>query len=75
MVEAATTAVRHDVRLKAKYERLSVRIGKMKAKVAIARTMTEIIWHMLTNDTEYRTKNEGLVKRKMQRIRTRAIQH
>ena len=75
MVEAAITAVRYDIRLKTKYERLSVRIGKMKAKVAIARTMTEIIWYMLTNETEYRTKNEGLVKRKMQRIRTRAIQH
>lgn len=74
MVEAATTAVRYDARLKAKYERLSVRIGRMKARVAIARTMTEIVWHMLNDGTEYRTKNEGLVNRKMQRIRRRAEQ-
>ncbi len=51
MVEAVITAVRYDIRLKTKYERLSVRIGRMRAKVAIARTMTEIIWHMLTNET------------------------
>ena len=51
MVEAATTAVRYDPRLKAKYEKLSARIGKMKAKVAIARTMTEIVWYMLIDET------------------------
>lgn len=72
MVEAATTAVRHDARLKAKYEKLSVRIGRKKAKIAIARTMTEIVWYMLSNETEYRTKNKDLVKRKMQRIRRHA---
>lgn len=74
MVEAATTAVRYDARLKAKYGRLSARIGRMKARVAIARTMTEIVWHMLNDETEYRTRNEGLVKRKIQRIRRRAEQ-
>lgn len=72
MVEAATTAVRYDARLKGKYERLEPRIGAMKARVAIARTMTEIVWHMLNDGTEYRTKNEGLVKRKLQRIRRKA---
>ena len=65
LVESATTAIRYDERLKKKYENLSARIGKMKAKVAIARIMTEIVWHMLTNETEYRTKNEDLIKRKI----------
>ena len=73
MVDAATTAIRYDTRLKTKYEEMSSRLGSMKTKVTIARIMTEIVWHMLTNGTKYRTKKEGLVKRKMQRIHRRTL--
>ncbi len=64
LVNAATTAVRHDERLKGIYERTSKRRGKPKAKVAVARMLDTVIWHMLTNGTEYRTQNEGLTQRK-----------
>lgn len=64
MVEAATAAARYDARMSSTYERLAKRIGKKKARVAIARRLTEVVWHILTNSTEYRTKNEDLVQRK-----------
>ena len=55
MVEAAHVAIRHDARIGAIYQRLAVRIGPMKARVAIARRMLEWVWEMLDSDTEYRT--------------------
>ena len=69
MVEAALVAIRHDARIGAIYQRLAVRIGPMKARVAIARRMLEWVWEMLNSGTEYRTKGKAFVKRKFQRIR------
>ena len=69
MVEAAFVAIRHDARIGAIYQRLAVRIGPMKARVAIARRMLEWVWEMLDSGTEYRTKDKEFVKRKFQRIR------
>lgn len=46
------------------YERLSKRIGKKKARVAIARRLTEVVWHILTDMAEYRTQDKDLVQRK-----------
>jgi transposase len=54
LVESAWIAVRADRRLKARYHRLVLRFGghrnpatKKKAIVAIAHTLSLIIWHML----------------------------
>ena len=69
MVEAAFVAIRHDARIGAIYQRLAVRIGPMKARVAIARRMLEWVWEMLDSGTEYRTQDKEFVKRKFQRIR------
>ena len=38
-------------------ERIEKRQEMQKAKIAVARHMTEIAWHMLTNVEEYRMKN------------------
>jgi transposase len=48
MVEAANTTIRFDPRMESFYLRIAKRRGKQKAKVAAARQILEIIWHMLT---------------------------
>lgn len=48
MVEAAWIALEHNPHLKALFERLSGRLGKQKAVVAIARKLLVAIWHVLT---------------------------
>ena len=70
MVEAALAASRFDTRMKDIYERISIRRGKQKARVAVARHMLEIIWHMLTYKTEYRTQNPELTKTKYNKMRS-----
>ena len=49
--EAAATAARTDTFLGERYRRLVRRRGKLKALVAIARTILVIIWHLLTSRT------------------------
>ncbi len=48
MVEAAWVAVEHHPHWKAQFERLSRRIGKQKAIVAIARKLLVTVWHVLS---------------------------
>lgn len=48
MVEAAWVAVEHHPHWKAQFERLSARIGKQKAVVAIARKLLVTIWYVLS---------------------------
>ena len=48
MVEAAWVAVEHHPHWKGEFERLSVRIGKPKAIVAIARKLLVAVWHVLS---------------------------
>lgn len=69
MVEAAFIAIRHDARIGTRYHKLADRIGPMKARVAVARQMLEWIWEMLNSNTEYRTQDRELVRRKLQRTR------
>jgi transposase len=47
--EAAAAAARTDTFLGERYRRLIKRIGKLKALVAIARTILVIAWHLLTD--------------------------
>ncbi|GHO63036.1 IS110 family transposase [Ktedonobacter sp. SOSP1-52] len=49
MVEAAWTAVEHHPHWKAQFDRLSTRLGKNKAIVAIARKLLVVVWHVLTH--------------------------
>jgi hypothetical protein len=47
--EAATAAAKTDTFLGERYRRLVKRKGKMKALVAVARNILEIVWHLLAD--------------------------
>jgi len=47
--EAAAAAARTDTFLGQRYRRLVRRIGKLKALVAIARSILVIVWHLLAD--------------------------
>jgi hypothetical protein len=47
--EAAAAAARTDTFLGERYRRIVRRRGKLKALVAVARSILVIIWHLLTN--------------------------
>lgn len=49
--EAATAAAKTDTFLGARYRRLVKRVGKLKALVAVARSILVIIWHLLADPT------------------------
>jgi transposase len=49
--EAATAAAKTNTFLGERYRRLVRRIGKLKALVAIARSVLVIVWHLLTDPT------------------------
>ncbi|MEO9309386.1 MAG: hypothetical protein ABI337_03725 [Nitrososphaera sp.] len=63
-MEAANTTIRLDPRMKSFYLRIAKRMGKQKAKIAAARQILEIIWHMPSNMEEYRTQNHELTLQK-----------
>ena len=48
IVEASATTIRYDKRRGEIHKRIRKRRGAMKARVAVARHLLEIIWHMLT---------------------------
>jgi transposase len=49
--EAAAVAARTNTFLGARYRRLARRIGKLKALVAVARSILVIVWHLLSDPT------------------------
>jgi transposase len=49
--EAATAAAKTDTFLGERYRRLVRRIGKLKALVAIARSILVVVWHLLADPT------------------------
>jgi transposase len=54
MVEAAKAAVRHNGFLRARHAKIARRRGPNKATVAVARSLTVGIWHMLTNNEPWK---------------------
>lgn len=56
--EAAAAAARTDTFLGQRYRRLARRIGKLKALVAIARSILVIVWHLLA-DRSARYRDPG----------------
>jgi len=54
IVEAAQLAPRQDPALCAFYDRLAVKRGPKKARVAVARKLLIAVWHVLTYKQEYR---------------------
>jgi transposase len=65
MVEAARTAVNHDERMRAYYERVRHRRGDQKAIVAVANKMLKIIWFMLKRREPYDSANQKRYERKL----------
>ena len=72
MVEAANITIRFDPRMKKFYCRIAKRRGWQKARVAAARQMLVIIWHMLKNSEEYRTQNRDMTLRKYKKMQTKS---
>ncbi len=50
MVEAAHHAVEHHPHWKAEFKRLELHLGRSKAKVAIARKLLVVVWHVLAEE-------------------------
>ena len=69
IVEASATTIRYDKRMGEIHKRIRKRRGAMKARVAVARHLLEIIWHMLTNNEPYRTQNRELTQRKYKKMK------
>ena len=67
MVEAAWTAVTFSPVWKERYEKLMVRIGKMKAITAIARKLLVVVWHVLTKQEADRQADPAAVERSLYR--------
>jgi transposase len=67
LVEAAWSAVEHDEFWKTLFERLSGRIGKGKAIVAVARKLLVVIWHVLSEGVADRQAKEERVTSKLLR--------
>lgn len=72
VVEAANTTIRHDERMGKIYDRIAKRRGGNKARVAVARHMLEIAWHLLKKNEEYRTQNRELSERKYKAMQRKA---
>lgn len=71
MIEAAWTAVTYSPIWKERYEKLLVRIGKMKAITAVARKLLVVVWHVLTKQEADRQADPAAVKRSMFRWASR----
>jgi transposase len=59
LTQAAWSAARTDTFLAARFRRLSRRLGKKKAIVAVAHTMIVAVWHVLANDRNYHDLGSG----------------
>src|SRR5215831_225636 len=68
IVEAANTSTRCDDRIGRFYKRIAERRGPQKARVAAAKEMLVIIWHMLIKNEPYRTMNREMVERKYKKM-------
>jgi transposase len=53
LTQAAWSAARTDTFIAARFKRLSRRLGKKKAIVAVAHTLIIAVWHVLSNDEDY----------------------
>ena len=72
-MNAAHSVIKYSDRMRRKYLNLVRRLGKNRAIVAIARTLIEIIYTMLSRGTEFIDRIDALTKRKMVAMRSRAV--
>ena len=68
LVEAAFAASRTPGPLRAFYRRVKVRRGFQVATVAVARKMTVLCWHLVTNDEDYAFGRPSLNANKRRRL-------
>ena len=69
LVQCAWAAIRSSGYFRTRYHRVRSRAGKMKAIIAVARTMVAAAYHMLTNGEVYRDLGEGFLdKRDRERV-------
>ena len=73
LVNAAHSVIKYSDRMRRKYLSLIRRLGKNRAIVAIARTLIEIIYTMLSGGTEFIDRIDVLTERKMVAMRSRAV--
>lgn len=72
LVEAAVMAIRQPGPLRAFYQRIRARRGGQVAVVAVARKLTVLAWHLLTDETDYRWAPASLTNRKRRTIERQA---
>lgn len=58
LVEASYNAIRGSLRFRLLYQRVSRKHGQNAARVAVAREMLSVIYHMLTKGEEFRDKKQ-----------------
>jgi transposase len=61
LVQCAWAAIRAPGHLRTRYHRVRSRAGKMKAIIAVARTMVAAVYHMLSNGEPYRDLGESFL--------------
>jgi transposase len=73
LTQAAWSAARTDTFMAARFRRLSRRLGKKKAIVAVAHTILIAIWHVLHNDEDYHDLGAGWYDAWDPKARTRSL--
>lgn len=74
LCESAEALIRSPSPLKRLYQRVCKKKGHNVAKVAVARKMAELIWHILTKETPYLYQKHRLTQEKQARLRSLAKQ-
>lgn len=76
MCEAAQIAVMHDPKMTTIYELVKRRHADKHALgiVAVAHKMITIMWHMLATKTPYKSRNEELYQRKLNKLKKTAAE-
>ena len=64
LVQCAWVSIRSSGYLKSRYHRVRSRAGKMKAIVAVARTLLVAIYHMLRDGQDYRDLGEAFLEQR-----------
>jgi transposase len=73
LVQCAWAAIRTPGYLRARYHRVRSRAGKMKAIIAVARTMMVAVYHMLRDGRTYRDLGEAFFEVRDRERLTRAL--
>lgn len=69
LAESAEALIRTPSPLAALYARVAKKRGHNVAKIAVARKMSELIWHLLTKDSPYLYQKHRLTQEKQARLR------